>query len=90
MPVVRAIDLGNPEMYDTRWLLERCAESGIVMFSPLAAESGETWEPYLRRIARLTRETRARLYSGRSSSPIPRGITPDAANLARTDLLRNR
>ena len=61
MPSVRAIDLGNPEMYDTRWLLERCAESGTVMFSPLAAESGETWEPYLRRIARLTRETRARI-----------------------------
>jgi hypothetical protein len=60
-PCVRAIDLGNPEMYDTRWLLERCAETDTVMFSPLAAESGETWEPYLQRIARLTRETGARV-----------------------------
>ncbi len=61
MPCVRAIDLGNPEMYDTRWLLERCAATGTVLFSPLAAESGEKWEEYLRRIAQLVHDTRARM-----------------------------
>ncbi len=60
MECVRAIDLGNPEMYDTRWLLERCAETGTVLYSRLAAEPQEKWEVYVRRVARIVRETGAR------------------------------
>lgn len=60
MPCVRAIDLGNPEMYETRWLLERCAETGTVLFSRIAAEPDEDWETYTRRLGELVRETGAR------------------------------
>jgi hypothetical protein len=58
---VHAIDLGNPEMYDTRWVLERCAESGTVLYSRLAAAPDEPWEAYIRRIGALVRETGARV-----------------------------
>jgi hypothetical protein len=58
---VRAIDLGNPEMHDTRPLLEQCAETGTVLYSRLAAEPDEPWEPYVRRIGTLVRETGARV-----------------------------
>jgi len=57
---VRAIDLGNPETYDTCWLLKRCAETRTVLYSRLAAESEETWDKYVRRIAGVVRETGAR------------------------------
>ena len=57
---VRAIDLGNPEMYDSRWLLEQCADTGTVLFSQVAAEPGEQWEAYVRRIAGLVSGTGAR------------------------------
>ncbi len=61
MPEVRAIDLGNPELYDTAWLLRNCGETGTVLFSPLPALEGENWRQYLRRIAALARETRTRM-----------------------------
>ena len=59
-PLVRAIDLGNSEEYDCRWLLERCAASGTVLYSRIAAEPGEDWRAYVRRLAGLVRETGAR------------------------------
>jgi len=58
--LVRAIDMGNPEMYDARWMMERCAETGTVLWSGVAAEGGETWEPYVRRLAAIVRDTGAR------------------------------
>ncbi len=58
---VRAIDLGNPEMFDARWLLEQCGSTGTVLYSRIAAEEGETWEAYVRRIAGLVRDTGARV-----------------------------
>lgn len=58
---VRALDLGNPELYGPRWLLERCAETDTVLYSRLAAEPGEAWEAYLRRLAGLVRQTGARV-----------------------------
>jgi len=59
-PAVRAIDLGNSEMYDLRWLLERCASSNTVFCSRIAAQPGEDWQPYVRRLGGLIRETGAR------------------------------
>ncbi len=61
LPEVCAIDLGNPEMYDTQWVLERGAESGTVLYSRLAAEAGEDWQAYVRRLGRLVRQTGARV-----------------------------
>lgn len=61
MTCVRAIDLGNPESYDTRWLLERCAETGTVLYSRLHGEPGETWRDYVRRIASMVGQTKARV-----------------------------
>jgi len=58
---VLAIDLGNPEMYDTRGVLQQCAASDTVLYGRLAAEPGESWEPYLRRLAGLVRQTAARV-----------------------------
>jgi hypothetical protein len=58
--LVRAIDMGNPEMYDPRWMLERCAETGTVLWSGVAAEGEDTWEQYVRRLASIVRDTGAR------------------------------
>lgn len=58
---VRAIDLGNPEMYDTRWVLQRCAETKTVLYSRLAVDSGEDWQHYIRRLGTWVRETGARV-----------------------------
>jgi len=60
-PLVRAIDLGNSEMYDRRWLMEQCAETSTALYSRLAAVQGENWQDYARRLASLARETGARL-----------------------------
>ena len=58
---VAAIDLGNPEMYDPHWLLQCCAKTNTVLYSRLAAEAGECWKAYTRRLAGLVRDTGARL-----------------------------
>lgn len=58
---VRAIDLGNPELFDSRWVLEQCAQTETVLYSRLAAEPGEAWAPYVRRLAGLVNETGARV-----------------------------
>jgi hypothetical protein len=58
---VRAIDLGNPESYEPRWLLERCAQTGKVLYSRMAAQPGEDWLSYVQRLAALVRETGGRV-----------------------------
>ena len=60
-PQVRAIDLGNSESYDLNWLLAQCAGGGKVLYSRIAAQPGEDWRMYLRRIAAGIRETGARV-----------------------------
>jgi hypothetical protein len=60
-PWVRAIDLGNPEKYDPRWVLERCAASGTVLYSRLPALDGEDALAYARRLGTLVHETNARV-----------------------------
>lgn len=59
--LVRAIDLGNPEKYDTRWLLEHCANSGTVLYSRLPALDREDALAYVTRLGKLVRETGARV-----------------------------
>ena len=61
MPGVKAIDLGNPESYDTQRLLEVCAATDTVLYSRVAAEPGEDWRAYTKRLAGLVRDTGARL-----------------------------
>ena len=51
MDLVRAIDLGNPEMYDLDLLAGVAAETDTVLYTRVAPLEGETWETYLRRIA---------------------------------------
>ena len=58
-PHIRAIDL-QPGMHDVQWLFERCAESGTVLYSELAAQDGEDWRQHVRRIAGLVNQTGAR------------------------------
>jgi hypothetical protein len=59
--LVRAIDLGNPEKYDPRWLLERCAGSATVLYSRLPALERELPVAYVRRVGMLVQETGARV-----------------------------
>jgi hypothetical protein len=59
--LVKAIDLGNPEKYEVRWLLKQCAASGTVLYSRLPTFDGEDALGYAQRIAMLVRETRARV-----------------------------
>ena len=61
MDVIHAIDLGNPEYYDTRQVMEVCAKTNTVLHSRIAAEPEETWQAYVQRLAGLVRETGARL-----------------------------
>lgn len=56
----RAIDLGNPEMYDTEWLLENCARTNTVFYGKLAEQKGESWQAYIHRLATLVKKTGAR------------------------------
>ncbi len=58
---IKAIDLGNPEKYDLRWLLERCAQTDTVLYSRVAEEKGESWREYTERIGSLVRSTGARV-----------------------------
>jgi hypothetical protein len=61
---VKAIDLGNPESYDTRRLFELCAETNTLLYSRIAAEEEEKsrgdWEAYVRRLAGPVKDTGAR------------------------------
>jgi hypothetical protein len=57
---VKAIDLGNSEMYDLGWLLGHCAATETVLYSRVAALPDESWPAYVERVAGLIRETGAR------------------------------
>jgi len=61
LPEVKAIDLGNPEKYDTQWLLEQCSKTGTILYSRIVEEPDETWEKYIDRIGKLTARTGARV-----------------------------
>jgi hypothetical protein len=61
LPGVKAIDLGNPEQYDSRRVMECCAETDTVLYSRLAAEPGEDWRAYATRLAGLVQTTGARV-----------------------------
>lgn len=74
---VKAIDLGNSEMYDTRWLLERCAESNTVLYSRIAALPGEDWLAYTRRLGTLVKATGARCILRPLVSPDDRAACSD-------------
>lgn len=72
-PLVKAIDLGNPESWDPAWLLGRCAASGTVLWSRLAALPGESGEGYVRRIGALVRGSGARVILRSTVTPRDRG-----------------
>jgi hypothetical protein len=57
---VKAIDLGNPEMYDTTWLFEKCAQTDTVFYGKVANVPGETWQDYIHRLSSLVRQTGVR------------------------------
>jgi hypothetical protein len=61
LPEIKAIDLGNPEKYDTKLLLERCAETETVLYSRIAEKPGENWKEYIDRIGSLVASTGARV-----------------------------
>jgi hypothetical protein len=56
----RAIDLGNPEMYDTNHLLEKCAQTNTVFYGKLANLENENWESYIKRIAQIVQKNCAK------------------------------
>jgi hypothetical protein len=73
MPRVLAIDLGNPEMYEARQILEACGETGTVLYGRIASERGEGWEAYVHRLAAVVRETGARVILRPDTYPESRG-----------------
>lgn len=56
---VRALDLGNPELYDIRRIFEICAETNTVLYSRVAAGPQENWRQYVFRLGKLVRQTGA-------------------------------
>lgn len=60
-PDVAAIDLGNPELYDTEQILMTCAQTNTVYYGRLASLEGENPDSYLRRLAGIVRGTGARV-----------------------------
>ena len=81
MHLVRAIDLGNPELYDTRWAMECCAAGGTVLVSRLAALDGEDWRDYTRRLASLVRQTGVRCILRPTVFPTERQEAADMRNM---------
>ena len=58
---IKAIDLGNPEKFEIKWILERCAETDTVLYSRVAEEPEESWREYIQRIGSLVASTGARV-----------------------------
>ena len=61
LPGMKAIDLGNPEMWSATEILKCCAETDTVLHSRIAPEPGEDWRGYTKRLSRLVREIGARV-----------------------------
>jgi hypothetical protein len=58
---VKAIDLGDPQMYDTRWLLETAAGNNTVICGWLGPKEGQDWRTYVTQLGRLVKQTGARV-----------------------------
>jgi hypothetical protein len=61
LPEIIAIDLGNPEKYNIKSLMERCADTGTILYSRIAEEPGERWKDYINRIGDMVTKTKARV-----------------------------
>lgn len=81
MEEICAVDLGNPEFYETREVMRVCAATGTVLYSRVAAEPGEAWEPYVRRLAGLVKETGARVILRPVIYPAERGACAEMREL---------
>jgi len=57
---VKAIDLGNPESYDTRWLLKCCRDTDTVLYSRVFLNPCKSWRDYVECLGKLVHETGAR------------------------------
>lgn len=79
-PWIRAIDL-QPGMHDLTWLLERCAETGTVLYSRVEGLPGESWEGYVRRIGGQVQTTGARCILRATVYPSDRSECAAMANL---------
>ena len=82
--LVRAIDLGNSELYEPEWLLRRCAETNTVLYSRLAANNGESWPEYVTRIGGLVKKTGARCILRPMVFPADRASCAEMLDLWRT------
>ena len=76
LPGVKAIDLGNPESYDVRRLMEIGSTTDTVLYSRLAPEGDEDWRAYTERLAGLVADTGARLI-------LRPGLFPDSLQACR-------
>jgi len=81
MHLVRAIDLGNPELYDPQWVMECCAAGGTVLYSRLAGLDGEDWRAYTRRLAELARRTGERCILRATVFPTNKQEAADMQNM---------
>jgi len=60
-PLVRAIDLGNPELYDVDWLAEIASRTGTVLYTRLPSLEGEGWDEYVTRLGHTAQSSGARM-----------------------------
>jgi hypothetical protein len=80
-PWCRAIDLGNPEMYDLPELLRICAETETVFHSRVAPEPDEGWREYGKRVGRAVAESGARCVIRATVFPEERGAAEEMLGL---------
>lgn len=58
---VKAVDLGNPEMYDAHWLCATAARNDTALYTRLPVIDSESQNGYLQRIAGYAKDTGVRL-----------------------------
>ena len=52
--LARGLNFGNPEMQDIEYVLNRCAESGKILYSSAAKNAGEGWGEYFTRLLKAS------------------------------------
>lgn len=80
-PLVRAIDLGNPEFYDNRWLADHAAKTETVLYTRIPAEEGEDWRGFVERLGALVQETGVRMVLRATTYPNERGACEEMLGL---------
>lgn len=86
IPEVKAINLGNPELYDSESLMNKVQKYGKALYGGWPRMAGEELDSYLRRMLDLVGKSRR----GLIFKPIVESLTKICAILALNDLVNQR